>query len=211
MLAVGVVVNFEGVAASCHVTFPRTPVGAWVVVLVDGADVGIVEMNVESPLPAQLGNARCRGDVPVGLVGHGGIHGCGTPYGNGVAGGTGTAHLLGVGMAGEHQDLHRPTRVNDALPVLLRGEPRAGPRAHRHFAEGAVGRFSTMVVVMCCLPSGRPAVGHRQQPREQHQQAGQSWEQRHGRNAPTGARRTARLSRPSRLCKGAVRDVTTRP
>ena len=123
IMAIGVVMNLQCVAPCLHMALARAPVGAWVVTVVDGADTGVIEADIEAPLRAQPGNALGCGQVPKGLVSHAGLHGAGTFDSHRIATGARPAHPLGVRMARQHKDGHGVAWPPLAQPILLHCEP----------------------------------------------------------------------------------------
>ena len=124
--AVGIEVDFQGIAAGGGMVAADAPVGAHLIAIHDGAKGRAVIADVETPLLAQ--GHRLDGDhhVPVELVADAGVHRRGAVAGHRFAGGAGATDVLGVGVAGQYQDGGGGADAAPADPVALQAA--AGPR-----------------------------------------------------------------------------------
>ena len=114
----GVVMDFERIAASRHMGFANAPGGAWIVAIGQPAGAGVIGLDPEALKLPQPNHRLNGGQIPVQLIAHGGIHGPLSHHRNGGPAGP-AAEALGIGMARHHQDWRVGGHGSQTLPILV--------------------------------------------------------------------------------------------
>jgi hypothetical protein len=121
----GVEMDLHGVATAGHVLAAHRPVGAGGVFVVDRAEGGAVVLHAQAP-PLAFGHHRLgHHHVPVELVADAGVHRW-RPGGHCGAAGAGARDVLGVGVAGQHQDWGGGRQVARTDPIAAQAAAGAG-------------------------------------------------------------------------------------
>ena len=126
--AIGIEVDFKGVATRIVVAASDGPVRAWVIFITDGQHIWVVPTDVEgSFLP--LANHRIADlSVPEQFVAHSWIHGPGTAAVNRGSRSAGSLDGLGVCMTRKHQDPYILVFASTADPRRFERDLRSGEK-----------------------------------------------------------------------------------